>query len=70
MEYTKTYIFTRGSESLSQCFIESVHLHIVYVHACMYTGSLLWPLLKPFIPVSQTSVYAHWSQKQLAEEGR
>lgn len=40
----KAYIFTRVSKSESLCFIESVHLHILYVHACMYTGPLLYGL--------------------------
>lgn len=70
MVHTNTYIFTRVSESESQCLNESVHLYKVYVHACMDTGPLIWPLLNPFIPDSQASVYAHWPLKQLAEEER
>ena len=60
----KAYIFTRVSTSESLCFIESTHT----IRACMHVdwSLTLWPPLNPVL----TSVYAHWSLKQLAEKER
>lgn len=70
MVCTKTYIFTIKCKSVSLCFNEPVHLLILYVHACMYTIPHYGLKPNKHTPDSRTSVYAHWSLQQLAEEER
>lgn len=53
-----TYLFT---VSRSQCFRESVSLNM---HAWMYTGPLVWPLINPSLTHGCLVLYAHWLQRR------